>query len=79
MGEILIVKKDKRRDKLKVKIVERKTNSWSPRKYEKVIANKDFNLLAYLLYDLDGMGYPISKAYHKFKELTNEPDLFFLK
>ena len=79
MGEILVVKKDRRKEKLKVKVVEKRTNSWSPKRYEKVISSKDFNLLAYLLYDLNGMGYPITKAYHKFKELIDEPDLFFLK
>ena len=76
--EILVVKK-KGYDKMKFKVCEREKNKWSPNKYEKVIAGKDFNLLAFLLYDLNSMGYPIEKAFGKFKQLTNEPDLFFLK
>jgi len=75
--EILVVKKEK--DKMKFKICGKEVNSWSPNKYEKVIANKDYNLLAYLLYDLHSMGYNIDKAYHKFKSLIHEPELFFLK
>ena len=75
--ELLIVKREQ--DKLKVKIVEKKVNNWSPKRYEKIIANKDYNLLAFLLYDLNNMGYSIPKAYAKFKELQGDPDLFFLK
>ena len=75
--ELLIAKKDK--DKMKFKVVKRHTAGWSPNKYEKIIANKDYHLLAYLFYDLYSMGYPIEKAYNEFKKLVNEPDLFFLK
>lgn len=75
--EILVVKKD--RQKLKVKVTAREHNNWSPARYEKVIASQDYNLIAYLFYDLNSMGYNIEKAYHKFKQLLNEPDLFFLK
>jgi len=75
--EILVVKKSK--DKLKFKVCDREVNHWSPSKYEKVIANKDYNLIAYLFYDLYSMGYDIDRAYSKFKTFLNEPELFFLK
>jgi len=74
--DILIVKR--RYDKMKVKVVEKATNNWSPTKYEKVIRGKDFNLLAFFFYDLRNMGYDIEKAYGKYKNLLNEPELFFL-
>ena len=74
--EILVVKKSK--DKLKFKITEKETNRWSPSRYEKIISSKDYNLLAYLFYDLQTMGYNVEKAYSKFKLLLNEPELFFL-
>jgi len=74
--EILIVKRE--RDKLKIKVCDKETNRWSPSKYEKIIANKDYNLLAFLLYDLNSMGYNVEKAYTKFKAILNEPELFFL-
>jgi hypothetical protein len=76
--ELLIVRKEKR-DRMKFKVVDKETNKWSPSRYEKVIANKDYNLLAYLFYDLHNMGYNVEKAYAKFRQLFNEPDLFFLK
>jgi hypothetical protein len=75
--EILVVKKD--RDKIKFKVCEKETNQWSPPKYEKIIASKDYHLLAYLFYDLYSMGYNVDKAFSTFKSLLNEPDLFFLK
>lgn len=76
--EILIARKE--REKFKFKVCDRETNRWSPSKYEKIIASKDYNLLAYLFYDLFNMGYNIPKAYNKFKELQGEdPELFFLK
>lgn len=75
--ELLVVKKSK--DKLRFKVCNREYNNWSPSKYEKVIANKDYTLIALLFLDLNNMGYNISKAYIKFKELQGEPDLFFLK
>lgn len=74
--EILIVQKDK--DKMRFKVGEKKFNQWSPKKYEKVIASKDYNMIAYLFYDLYTMGYSIPKAYKKFLELLGEPELFFL-
>ena len=75
--EILIVQR--KADKLKFKVCDKNTNQWSPRKYEKIIASRDYNLLALVLYDLNSMGYPVSKAYTQFKKLSGDPDLFFLK
>lgn len=76
--ELLIVKKEGP-DKLKFKVCDKNHNQWSPKKYEKIIANKDHNLIAYLFYDLYSMGYPMEKSYLKFKAMLNEPELFFLK
>jgi hypothetical protein len=75
--EILIARKEN--DKLKFKVCDRNRNQWTPKKYEKIIASRDFNMLAYLFYDLYSMGYPVEKAYLKFKDMLNEPELFFLK
>lgn len=74
--DVLIVKRQ--HDKLKVKVVKLLKKDWSPVKYEKIIKGKDFNLVAFLFYDLHNMGYDIEKAYGKYKNLLNEPDLFFL-
>lgn len=78
-NEILVVKKDKHRDRMKFKVANKETNRWSPSKYEKIIINRDTNLLAYLFFDLNSMGYNVDKAYAKYKELLHEPELFFLK
>jgi hypothetical protein len=75
--ELLVVKKAG--DKLKFKVCDKETNKWSPHRYEKIIANRDYNLLAFLFFDLNNMGYKVHSAYRKFLELTNDPDLFFLK
>ena len=77
--EILIARKTRDKPKMSFKVCNKETNKWSPSKYEKVIANKDYNLLAYLFFDLNSMGYNVEKAYHRFKQLLNEPELFFLK
>jgi len=74
--DVLVVKK--KFDKMKVKVVKQQNKGWSPAKYEKIIKGKDFNLMAFLLYDLHNMGYNVEKAYGKYKNLLNEPDLFFL-
>jgi len=74
--DMLIVKRQY--DKIKVKVVKPAKNNWSPTKYEKIINGKDFNLIAFLFYDLHNMGYNIEKAYGKYKSLLNEPELFFL-
>jgi len=74
--EILVVKKNN--TKMKFKVCDKNRKSWTPKRYEKVINGKDFNMLAYLFYDLYSMGYPVEKAHLKFKEFLNKPDLFFL-
>lgn len=74
--ELLVAKKES--EKMKFKVYNKETNRYSPSKYEKIIPNKDFNLLACLLYDLNAMGYPIEKSFGKFKEMLEEPELFFL-
>lgn len=76
---MLVVKKEKNEDKLKVKIEVPQINRYVPARYTKIIPNKDFNYLAELFYDLKNLGYDIDKAYRKFKEFTNEPSLFFLR
>jgi hypothetical protein len=75
--ELLVVKKTK--DKMKFKVCDKEKNKWSPSRYEKVIAGKDYNLLALIFLDLNSMGFNVEKAYLKFKSMLNEPDLFFLK
>ena len=76
-GEILIVKT--KREGLSFKIREKGFNGWSPSSYENVIACKDSNKLALLLYDLDMMGFPVKKAIDRFKSLREDPKEFFLK
>jgi hypothetical protein len=76
--EILVVKKDRNKEKLHIKITDRHNRGWTPNRYLKIIPNKDFNRLAELFFDLYKMGYNIDKAYLKFKDFLNEPDLFFL-
>ena len=75
--EILVVKKGNR-DKLKFKVVDKKNNEWNPKKYEKILSNRDYKMLALLFYDMNNMGYPIEKAFVQFKNLLDEPELFFL-
>lgn len=75
-NELLIAKKE--RDRLKFKVVKKHKAGWSPNRYEKIIPSKDFHHLAYLFYDLHGMGYNVEKAYSEFRKLINEPNLFFL-
>jgi hypothetical protein len=79
MEEILVVKKDRNKEKLNIKVTDKYKGSWAPPKYLKVIPSKDFNMLAELFFDLYSMGYNIDKAYLRFKEFLNEPDLFFLR
>jgi hypothetical protein len=77
--EILAVKKTRDSPNLKIKVCDKEVNRWSPPRYEKIIKSRDYNLLAYLFYDLNNMGYNIEKAYFKFKAMLNEPELFFLQ
>jgi len=74
--ELLVVKKDL--EKMKFKVVDKNVNKWSPKKYERIIGSKDFNMIAYLFYDLYQMGYPIEKSYNRFKDMLNDPELFFM-
>ena len=79
MGEeILVVKKERDKDKITFKVTERKNRQWVPSRYLKVIPNQDFNHLAQLFYDLHNQGYNIEKAFGRYKEFLNEPELFFL-
>ena len=77
MGEeILIIKKDK--DKLKVKSVPRQTRRFSPYSYIKTLNPKDFNDLAMLFEDLNILlNSPIEKAYKKYKENKGKENPFF--
>ena len=67
--------------------LKRRKDSWGPEdfgssskdaNFEAVIKNKDPLIFSYLLVDLKRLGYPIDKAIAKYKEITNDPDLFFL-
>jgi len=85
MVELLIARK--KDSNLVFRNLKRKREDWGPAdfgssgkdaNFEMVIKNKDPNLLAYLLLDLERLGYPIQKAIAKFKEITSDPNLFFL-
>jgi hypothetical protein len=77
--EILITKKDKWSNELKFRVTDKRHNSWMPTKYQNIVINKDYNTLAFLFYDLHCQGYPIDKAYEKFRGIIREPQLFFMK
>ena len=79
MVDVLIAKTDRRDPRLRIRITEHRSKGWAPNKYEKIIASKDFNHMALLLFDLDSMGYPIERAFAEFKRLRSDPELFFLK
>lgn len=65
---------------IKFVITEKRANSRMEDTYKKTVINKDYNSLAFLFYDLWTQGYPIEKAYNKFKEFINDKDgLFFTK
>jgi len=77
MGEILIA--SKKHDRMRFRTINRRNNAWSPASFERVIPDKDPQKLAYLLYDLERMGYNLDKAIERFRQLKKEPELFFLK
>jgi len=86
MGELLIARK--KNSNLIVRILRHDKDNWdaesfgksqSECNFEAVIKSKDATLIAYLLYDLKNMGFPIEKAIAKLRELTDKPDLFFLR
>ena len=85
MVELLIARK--KDANLTFRNLRRRKDEWGPEdfgssgkdaNFETVIRNKDPNIFACLLLDLQRLGYPIDKAIAKYKELTNNPDLFFL-
>ena len=76
MTEILIA--NNKNGKMNFKVTQRKMNAWAEARYKKVIPGKDMNLLAYLFLDLQMMGYPVDKAYEKYRNLLKGgPELFF--
>jgi hypothetical protein len=77
MAELLIA--SKKGDKINFKAVSRRTNAWSPAHYTYQLTDKDAEKLAYLLFDLHRMGYPMEKAFEKFRAMIKEPELFFLR
>lgn len=85
MVELLVARK--KDNNLTFRVLKRNKNDWGPEdfgssakdaNFEMVIRQRDPVLLAYLLLDLQRIGYPIDKAIAKFRDITNKPDLFFL-
>ena len=85
MVELLVARKKDRN--LTFRVLKRAKDDWTPEdfgssgkecNFEAVIRNKDCNIIACLLVDLHRLGYPIDKAIAKYKELTSDPELFFL-
>ena len=85
MVELLIARK--KDSNLIFRNIKRKSENWTPedfgssgkdQNFEMIIKNKDPTLLAYLLFDLQRLGFNIDKAIVKYKDLMNKPDLFFL-
>jgi len=85
MVELLVARK--KDSNLTFRVLKRKKDEWGPEdfgssgkdtNFEMVIRQRDPMLLAYLLLDLQRIGYPIDKAIAKFREITDKPDLFFL-
>jgi len=85
MVELLVARK--KDSNLIFRNIKRKKEQWSAEdfgssakdsNFEMVIKNKDSNLLAYLLFDLNRLGFNIDKAIVKYRELMDKPDLFFL-
>lgn len=73
--DIMIVKKDRNRDRFKINVRKRMLKGYSPNNYSKVLNPKDFNDLAILFEDLAlVIGAPVDKAYHKYRE--NRGDKF---
>lgn len=77
MGEeILIVKKDKER--IKIKAAPKVARSFSPYSYMKTLNPKDYNDLAILFSDLNTLlNSPIEKAYKKYRENKGKDVPFF--
>jgi len=67
--EVLIVKADRAKQNLKLKVRRRMKKGYSPDTYFKVLNPKDFNDLAILFEDLDFVvGAPVEKAFRKYKQ-----------
>ena len=81
MVELLAVRK--KDSNLTVRIIKKKKDDWTPEdwgssgkdmNFEMIIRNRDPTLIAYLLYDLQNLGFPIEKALVKLRELTEKPN-----
>jgi len=86
MPELLVIRKKDRN--LTARVINRKKEEWTPEcfgssgkdtNFEAVVKNRDPSLIAYLLFDLKNLGFPIDKAIARYKELVDKPDLFFLR
>lgn len=77
-NELLIIKKDKHARDIKFLVKDNIKNGYSPKKYENIMNNKDETHLANIFYDLNTMGYPIHKAYRKFRSYEKDPKSWFL-
>ena len=76
--EVLIIKADKGKQKLKIKLRKRMKKGYSPDSYFKVLNPRDYNDLAIFLEDLDlVIGAPVEKAFHKYKQNKGEGFPFF--
>lgn len=67
--KIMIVKSDKDKNRLDIKVRKRVKNSFAPNEYVKVVNIRDFNDLALLFEDMDVLlGAPVERAFRKYKE-----------
>lgn len=67
--KVMIVKTDRGKDRLHVKIRKRMKSGFAPDEYNKVVNLKDANDLALLFSDLDIiLDVPIDKAFRKYRE-----------
>ena len=75
--DILLVRK--KSDGIRFKIVEPLRGGWSPAKYENTLKSHDANRLALIFFDLEKMGYPVSKAVGIYKRMNKDPSTFFMR
>lgn len=67
--KIMIVKSDRNKDKIDIKVRKKVRNSFAPNEYVKVVNLRDFNDLALLFEDLDVLlGAPVERAFRKYRE-----------
>jgi hypothetical protein len=67
--KIMLVKSDKNRDKVTIKVRKKVKNSFVPNEYFKVVNIKDSNDLSLLFEDLNLLlGAPIESAFRKYME-----------